>query len=93
MRYLTRIALGVDVLINVLLGGDTGQTISARAGIWAARDDRGPRRRIGGFICGVLDGVDPGHCAAARAAWRARRTPRKHRHYPYEGKIGNGGGH
>ena len=88
MRYLTRIALQIDVLTNVLLGGHTGQTISARAGLWAIRQDRGLKRRIGGVLCGLLDAADPGHCEASRLAWTLKRDLRQHRHYPYEGNIG-----
>jgi hypothetical protein len=88
VRYLTRIALEIDILANVLLGGDTGQTISARAGDWAIRQDRGTRRRIGGALCGLLELADPGHCAEARANWQNHRAPRRARHWPYEGKIG-----
>ena len=92
MRYLTRIALEVDVLANVLLGGDTGQTISARAGLWASHQDRGVRRRIGGLLCGILEAADPGHCAEASAAWIRKRAPRALRHFPYEGRAGRPNG-
>lgn len=81
--------LALDRLGNTLLLGAPDETISARAGRWAARQDRGVKRRIGAALCGLLDAIDPGHCAAARHCHTVRDERRRIAAYPYRGKIGS----
>lgn len=56
----TSIALMIDELANVDVNGQVEQTISTRA---ARAQLRG--RRWGCLLCGILDKLDPGHCARA----------------------------
>lgn len=72
-NYFWNILVGADIFINTLTGGDTRQTISARLATWGTHKDRGFRRRISGVICGLLEGIDPGHCA--RELEREEPTP------------------
>lgn len=88
-RYLLRVLLGLDRAANAILLGSADETISARAGRWGARQDRGAKRRIGAAICGLLDAADPGHCAAAAASHRDRRRLNRLATFPYNGKIGS----
>ncbi len=87
--YVLRVLLGLDRAANAILLGSPEETISARAGRWAARQDRGFKRRIGGLVCGMLEAVDPGHCAAARRSHLERRERRTITAYPYRGRIGH----
>lgn len=87
-RYLLRVALALDRAGNAILLGSPEETISSRAGRWAARQDRGFKRRIGGAVCGLLELVDPGHCRAARATHRSYTERRRSVSFPYNGKTG-----
>lgn len=53
------IALGFDLLGNVALNGDLGQTVSSRSA-------HSINKSWGRWLCAALDTVDPGHCERAR---------------------------
>lgn len=52
-----RIAIGYDLLANVTLGGNVGETISSRAGRHLARGDRWAC-----VLCRFLDVFQKNHC-------------------------------
>lgn len=56
--YVGRCWLALDILANVLLGGDV-ETISSRMGRALAT---GRRCLLCGLVCGLLDVFWPGHC-------------------------------
>lgn len=66
-RYFLNLALSVDQLGNVLLGGDEDETISSRLGkIERAHGGKIPKHRIfSRFTAWWLDKIDPGHCKEA----------------------------
>lgn len=64
IRYLFKIGVVLSMLINVILGGHVGQTMSHRAN--SARRDG---RRWGCVLCRILDAIDPHHCSLSRT-WR-----------------------
>lgn len=76
-RYMGRLMLALNMAGNIVLGGDSIMTVSARSGF--ARD----RGAAGGtFVCGMLnvldltrDGATPGgdHCTVAMRAYFERR--------------------
>jgi hypothetical protein len=51
------LAVAFDELGNSAINGNTGETISSRAG-----RARRAGRRWGCILCGVLERLDPGHC-------------------------------
>ena len=67
-KYVTRIGIALSVLINVILGGASNQTFSARNYQW---------KRDGRFnICWLLDRIfwyDTEHCCTSWVYWRVRR--------------------
>lgn len=66
--YLWRVVVSLDQLINTLTGGDPDETISSRAAKAAARG-----RPWGCVLCGLLDRIDPGHCARSVEADEGER--------------------
>lgn len=58
-----RVIIGLDILCNVVAGGNLGETISARVG--RDRHRHGIERYPAALIAGVLDAMQPGHTAAA----------------------------
>jgi hypothetical protein len=57
-RYIERVGIEFDTAVNVLFGGDLGQTVSLRAAM-AARDGE----RWGCWMCWLLGKiVQPHHC-------------------------------
>jgi hypothetical protein len=66
-RYFLNLALAVDQLGNVLLGGDEDETISSRLGkIERHHGGKIPKRRIfSRAVSWGLDKIDPGHCREA----------------------------
>lgn len=54
------LAVAHDQLANAAANGDPDETISSRA-----NRARAERRRWGCVLCGLLDRIDPGHCAAS----------------------------
>ena len=70
-KYLSRILIALSVLLNVILGGSSNQTFSARQHSWR-RDDKAN-------VCSIVDLVfffDPEHCRKSWAYWRLRKTMR-----------------
>jgi len=66
--YTTRVGIALSVLFNVLLGGESNQTFSARNWGW---------ERDGKFnLCNVIDFFfGQGHCLECWAYWRiAKRS-------------------
>jgi len=63
VKYVANILRAVDYLGNALAGGNPRETISSRAGRWAANHDNA----LAHFVCAVLDLVDQGHCRRAAA--------------------------
>lgn len=57
--YFWNLLIAIDQLINTLFGGDPDETISSRAGKYAA-DRRGWFPCV---LCKLLDKIDPNHCA------------------------------
>jgi hypothetical protein len=62
-RWAFNLAVAIDQLLNAVLAGDPDETISSRA-----HKARLKGRRWGCLLCGLLDALDPGHCARA-AEW------------------------
>ncbi len=54
------LAIAHDQLANAAANGDPDETISSRA-----NRARAELRRWGCVLCGLLDRIDPGHCAAS----------------------------
>lgn len=57
-RYFWNILISFDQFANTLLGGDPDETISSRAGKYAARG----RGWIPCQLCKLLHWIDPHHC-------------------------------
>lgn len=55
--YITNVAVSVDYLINALIGGEPGETLTQHA----ARSMR-KGKRWGCVLCWLLDKIDTGHC-------------------------------
>ncbi|MEO7494728.1 MAG: hypothetical protein ABIT83_17580 [Massilia sp.] len=70
MSRLREVALGVDQLLNAILGGYASETISSRA--WRLRDRR-PFRLLRPLIDGIFF-WQPGHCKASYENQKARRN-------------------
>jgi hypothetical protein len=66
--YLTRVAIAFDVLCNVLLYGQSDETLSARSGRAAKAG-----KLWGKVLAGALNFCFPGHCEGAilHDQWRA----------------------
>lgn len=70
-KYIKRVAIALSVLLNVLLGGDSNQTFSARN--WERK------RRGLPNLCAVIDSVfyvlfsDNTHCLTSWVFWRVRK--------------------
>lgn len=58
-RYFWNFLIAIDQLLNTMLGGDPDETISSRAGKYAAVQ----RGWIPCVLCKLLDRIDPNHCA------------------------------
>lgn len=58
-----RVVIGLDILCNVVAGGNLGETISARVG--RDRHRRGIERYPAALVAGVLNAIQPGHTAGA----------------------------
>ena len=56
-RWIMKVLVGLDQLLNALLDGDPDETVSSRAG---RREFISPR--ISRWLCRLLDWLDPGHC-------------------------------
>jgi len=67
--WAVNIAIAFDQLANALIGGDPDETISSRAG--KARRRGAPWACL---LCGLLDMIDPRHCAKAREDDEGRRS-------------------
>jgi len=66
IRYLKRILISLSILINVILGGRTNQTFSARNHEWR----RNNRLNVAKTIDSVLG---DGHCLECWVNWRVRK--------------------
>jgi hypothetical protein len=69
-RYFWNILIALDQLLNTLFLGDPDETISSRAGKYAAQ-------RRGWFpcaLCRLLDKIDPHHCAKSIEADEGGRS-------------------
>lgn len=81
MSYLLRVAIGVDQLLNAVLGGQPDETVSARC--WRRREDwpYGPMRR-------VIDAVffwQTDHCQRSyESEAKRRQLPRDYSKSPPE---------
>jgi hypothetical protein len=59
MTYLTQLGIAFDMMLNAILGGMAGQTISLRAALGAKAGSR-----VGCVLCRFLAWlVQPNHCA------------------------------
>ena len=65
MTYVARIIVALDMLANVILGGDLGMTVSARA-------DEARRNGMawGCVLCRILAAIQRHHCANALSRGR-----------------------
>jgi hypothetical protein len=66
MRYLNRVGVALSILINVILGGASNQTFSARNWQWK-KDNRPNLVRLIDLILGE------DHCAGSWINWQIRR--------------------
>lgn len=57
-RYFWNMLIAIDQLLNTLFGGDPDETISSRAGKYAANN----RGWFPCVLCKLLDIIDPNHC-------------------------------
>jgi len=57
IKYLKRIALGFDMMVNAILGGYAGETISFRMAVNAAMG-----KPLGCLFCRVIEWFVPEHC-------------------------------
>lgn len=65
-KYLERLGIALSVLLNVLLGGYSGQTFSARNWEW----HRNNKPNLVVYIDMILG---EGHCMECWAYWKVRR--------------------
>ena len=65
-QYLKRVGIALSVLINVLLGGDSNQTFSARNHLWKRQGRLNMSRPID-FVLGEQ------HCLMSWVYWASRK--------------------
>jgi hypothetical protein len=66
IRYITRVAIALSVFLNVLTGGASNQTFSARNWDW--------KRRGLPHIVGVIDWIlGKEHCMQCWVFWKVRK--------------------
>jgi hypothetical protein len=69
VRWVGRVVIALDQLVNALVGGSPDETISSRLA-------RHRHRWWGRAGCAVLDALDAGHCReAVRAELEGRHRP------------------
>lgn len=61
-KYLYNILIGIDQLVNAILGGDPDETISSRIGKHLIKHPDCP---ICNYLCKLLNLIDPNHCQDA----------------------------
>jgi len=66
VRYLQRVGIALSVLLNVILGGESNQTFSARNHGWK----RESKFNLV-FLIDILFGK--GHCSVSWIYWRVRK--------------------
>lgn len=66
MQYIQRIGIALSVLLNVILGGQSNQTFSARNHGWK-RDNKFNLVVLIDFLFGK------GHCSISWTYWRVRK--------------------
>ena len=59
MRYVWNIGVALSQLVNTVLAGEPGETLSERMG-------RAKRCWLCRWICKALDYIQPGHCSRRR---------------------------
>lgn len=65
MKYLERVGIALSVLVNVIIGGASNQTFSARN--WQWKKDNKPNLV---WVLDMLIGKD--HCMACWSYWKVR---------------------
>ena len=68
LKYLQRIGIALSVLLNVLLGGYSNQTFSARNYAWKRE---GKPNLV--WLIDTIFWLDPNHCLGAWSYWIVRK--------------------
>lgn len=68
VRYLQRVGIALSVLLNVLLGGYSNQTFSARNYAWKKQ---GLPNIV--WLIDAIFWIDPDHCLQAWSYWIVRK--------------------
>ena len=79
IKYIIRIGIALSVLLNVLLGGSSNQTFSARNYKWKIQGKYN--------IVWLIDRIfwfDPHHCMVSYIYWRTSKNLRKKQYYKQE---------
>lgn len=77
-RYFRTLGLAVSILLNAIIAGNEGQTLSCRLALWRQNGSR-----TACVLCRLFDFLDFGHCDRARDFWarymsaNARRIDRE----------------
>lgn len=72
LKYLNRVLIAFDILLNVVLGGELNQTYSARS--WLLKKQGKPN------LVWLIDAIffwDPSHCLSSYVVWFTGKNIRK----------------
>lgn len=58
-KYIRNVLVGIDQTFNAVVGGDPDETLSSRCG------KRAGTCGFCRFLCGLLNAIDPRHCATS----------------------------
>lgn len=76
IKYIIRVGIALSVLLNVLVGGSSNQTFSARNYKWKTQGKYN--------IVWLIDRIfwfDPNHCLMSYIYWKTAKNLRKKQHY------------
>ena len=76
IKYVTRVSIALSVLLNVILGGKSNQTFSARNFYWKIQG----RYNVVWLIDRIF-WFDPHHCLNSWVYWRTAKNIRKKQFY------------
>jgi hypothetical protein len=71
-KYFQRVGIAISVLFNVILGGYSNQSFSARNYAWKRE---GKINLV--FLIDIIFWFDPSHCAQAWSYWIVRKEVKK----------------
>lgn len=70
LKWLHSVGIALDIMINAIIGGEPGDTLSYR---FAKKQRKG--HRVGCVLCRLLDLVDRRHCQKSLTAIRIKYEP------------------